>query len=129
VELLRVPYLLNILILLPVAPLTLLGGRRGCTLVFQGRLADSPGIRTLLGSLWTAILIGSALGVAKPMAMWPILVLQVVYKSLWLLIYVLPCLVKGRSRDVPIGVSVSFVLIVLTYPWFIPWHQMFIPEH
>ena len=55
----------------------------------------------------------------------PLLMVQVVYKTLWLLVYVLPRLVGGRSGEVPWGISLTFMVIVLTYPWVIPWAQVF----
>lgn len=122
---LRLPYVLNILILLPIAPLTLLGGSRGCQRVFEGKFSDSPGIRTIVGSQWTAILLGSVLGLFYPAAMSPLLIVQVIYKSLWLLCFALPCALHGRIREVPLGVALSFLFIVLTYPSVIPWNPLF----
>lgn len=126
-DILCIPYIANILILLPVAPLTLLGGNRGNRLVFEGRFAESAGTRTILGSMWAAILLTSAVGVFAPVAMAPVLVLQVVYKSLWLLVHAIPCLIKGQMREVPRGVSISFIVIVATYPWVIPWNHLLAP--
>jgi hypothetical protein len=124
-NLLLLPYLLNILMLIPVATLTLFGGTNGCHRVFQGKFPDSEGIRTILGSLWTAILIGSILGLFFPVSMSPLLILQVIYKSLWLAKFALPRLLAGRGNEVPSGVAVSFAVIVATYPWVIPWGQVF----
>src|SRR4051812_3840407 len=56
---LLLPYAFNILVLIPVGLMTLFGGERGGRLVFQDKFPESAGIRTILGSLWTAILIGS----------------------------------------------------------------------
>ena len=119
------PYLLNILILIPVATLTLFGGASGCRRVFQGKFPDSEGIRTILGSLWTAILIVSIVGMFFPVSMSPLLILQVIYKSLWLAKFALPRLLAGRGNEIPSGVAVSFAVIVATYPWVIPWGHLF----
>ena len=50
-----VPYCFNILILVPVGLLTLLGGETGNHWVFHGKFTESAGVRTPVGSLWTAI--------------------------------------------------------------------------
>jgi hypothetical protein len=36
-----------------------------------------------------------------------------------------PRLVAGRSGEVPWGVSLTFLVIVVSYPWVIPWGQIF----
>ena len=118
------PYVFNILVLVPVGPTTLLGGAAGCRLVFEGKFADSPGIRTILGSLWTAILIGSVLGLFAPASMAPLLMIQVIYKATWLAVFVAPHLAGGRGVEVPWGVAGIFVVIVLAYPWVIPWARI-----
>jgi hypothetical protein len=55
----------------------------------------------------------------------PLLLIQVIYKALWLLVFVLPRLVGGRSHEVPWGISLTFVVIVVSYPWVIPWGSLF----
>jgi hypothetical protein len=124
-NLLLLPYLFNILVLIPVGLLTLFGGATGLRWVFQNKFTESEGIRTILGSLWTAILLGSILGLIFPVQMSPLLLIQVIYKSLWLLAFVLPLLLKGRSSEVPWGIAVTFLVIVVSYPWVIPWRELF----
>lgn len=55
----------------------------------------------------------------------PLLMVQVVYKTLWLVVYALPWLLAGRRGEVHWGISLTFLVIVLTYPWVIPWEQVF----
>ena len=95
------PYIFNLIVLIPVGFLTLFGGRTGLRWVFQNKFSESEGIRTILGSLWTAILLSSILGLLYPVPMSPLLLIQVIYKSLWLLVFVLPRLRNGRSSEVP----------------------------
>ncbi len=61
-NLLLLPYIFNILVLIPVGLLALFGGEKGGQVACQGKFTESEGFRTILGSLWTAILIGSGLG-------------------------------------------------------------------
>jgi hypothetical protein len=51
----------------------------------------------------------------------PLLLMQVIYKSLWLLIFVMPRLLKGKNSEIPSGIALVFLMIVLSYPWGIPW--------
>jgi hypothetical protein len=106
----------------------LFGGEIGNRRVFQNKFTESEGTRTILGSLWMAILIGSCLGLFYPVQMSPTLILQVIYKSLWLLVFVLPRLLTGRGREVPWGVTMVFLVVVVSYPWVIPWVLLFGPH-
>jgi len=124
-NLLLFPYIFNILVLISVSLLTLFGGERGGQLACQNKFPESEGFRTILGSLWTAILIGSILGLIFPVQMSPLLLIQVIYKSLWLLVFVMPRLLKGKISEVPSGIALVFLVIVLSYPWVIPWGQLF----
>ncbi len=56
------------------------GGERGGQLASQGKFPESEGFRTTLGSLWSALLIGSVLGLFYPVTMSPLLLIQVIYK-------------------------------------------------
>jgi len=110
----------NIFILVPVGFTTLLKP----SVTDQGAFEESAGWRALVGSLWLAILVCSVLGVVSPGSFLWLLVFQVIYKSVWLLTYALPRLIDGRHAEVPAGITISFLVIVLVWPWFIPWRQM-----
>ena len=111
----------NILILVPIGFGTLLKA----SLTDHGVFAESAGWRTLVGSLWVGILACSALGVVWPSSFAWLLVFQVIYKSVWLLVYAAPRVLAGRRQEIPVGITLSFVVIVLVWPWFIPWRQLF----
>ena len=119
------PYIFNILVLIPIGLLTLLGGERGGQLACQKKFPESEGFRTILGSLWTAILLGSILGLVFPVQMSSLLLIQLIYKSLWLLVFVKPRLSKEKISEVPSGIALVFLVIVLSYPRVIPWWQLF----
>ena len=111
----------NILILVPIGFGTLLKP----SLTDHGVFAESAGWRTLVGSLWVAILACSVLGLVWPSSFAWLLVFQVIYKSVWLLVYAAPRVLSGRHQENPAGIALSFVVIVLIWPWFIPWRQLF----
>ena len=123
--LLHLPYIFNIIVLIPIGLLTLLGGEKGGQLACQSKFPESEGFRTILGSLWTAILIGSVLGLFFPITMSALLLIQVIYKSLWLLVYAMPRMLKQGSNEVPWGIASTFLVIIVSYPWVIPWGQLF----
>lgn len=114
---LQLAYTFNIAVLVPIALPTLLR-------LFptdQKRFKESAGWRTIVGSIWAAILVLSVAGLFAPNRFSPLLVMQVLYKSFWLIAYVEPRLRDDRRQEIPGGIAVTFLLIVLTYPWVIPW--------
>lgn len=117
---LRLAYVVNVLILLPIALPTLL--RWYAT--DQERFVESAGWRVTVGAVWTAILLLSLLGLAQPVRYAPVLLLQWVYKSLWLLVYALPRWRRGQAHAVPWGIAASFGVIVLLWPWLLPWRAL-----
>jgi hypothetical protein len=122
---LLLPYIFNIIVLIPIGLLTVLGGEKGGQLACQSKFPESEGFRTILGSLWIAILIGSVLGLFFPRTMSALLLIQVIYKTIWLLVYAMPRMLKQRGNEVPWGISLTFLVIIVSYPWVIPWEQLF----
>jgi hypothetical protein len=122
--LLRMAYLANVLILLPVALATLLSARGAAAVIESKFPVDTP-YRILVGCLWSGILMCSILGLFSPQRMVGIVILQVIYKALFLGIVIFP-LWKSKGMDaVPMGLSLSFLVIVLVWPWVLwqtfPW--------
>ena len=122
INLLLIPYFANIAILVPVA----LGTLTGLLPISGGHFPESAGWRTITGSLWTGILVCSVAGLFHPTVFAPILVLQVIYKAVWLVFYVLPRLSNAETRqEIPWGIASSFTFIVILYPFVIPWRALF----
>jgi hypothetical protein len=114
--LLRAAYGLNILILVPVVGSLLLSAGGPTVAVFEGKVPESAGLRLLVASLWAAILACSVFGLIAPRAFVGILLLQVIYKSLYLGIFVLPQIRSQGWDAVPWGVSLSFLFIIGLWP-------------
>jgi hypothetical protein len=122
IKLLLLPYLANIAILVPVA----LGSLTGLLPISGGHFPESAGWRTIAGSLWTGILVCSIAGLFQPVVFAPILFLQVIYKAVWLMFYVLPRLKNaGTRKEIHWGIASSFTFIVILYPLVIPWSALF----
>jgi hypothetical protein len=114
IDLLKIAYVANILILVPVVHAMLLGGTTAR--VFEDRVADSAGLRIMVGSLWAAILLASIAGLGWPQFFAPVLLIQIVYKALWLVLFVAPVARRTGLTSIPFGISATFLAIVLTYP-------------
>ncbi|WP_282946630.1 MULTISPECIES: hypothetical protein [unclassified Sphingopyxis] len=109
--LLRLAYGANILILLPVVTALLWSGTAA---VFGPGVPESAGLRLLVAALWGAILLCSVIGLAWPRPMMGILLLQILYKTGWLLTFVLPAI--RASEPVPWGPTLVFIPIILLWP-------------
>ncbi len=116
---LRIPFVINILILVPVCWAMLRAPDGGVASVFGGRVDPSEGFRLIVWSMWVAILCGSVLGLVWPERMLPLLGVQVIYKSLWLALFVWPLWKAGGWAAVPQGVAASFLFIVVSWPFFL----------
>lgn len=111
---LMVPFIANIVILVPVCWSLLFSGSPDT--VFQGRVAESQGLRLLVASIYSAILAASILGLFYPAFFAPVILVQVFYKALWLLIFILPQ--HRRAEAIPTAIAATFMLIIITYPVF-----------
>jgi hypothetical protein len=106
------PFILNILILVPVCYSMFFGG--GVANVFEGKVDESAGLRLLVGSLWTTILAASVCGLFQPAFFAPVILIQVFYKALWLAAFIAPLWLGGKP--IPFGISAVFAFIVVSYP-------------
>jgi hypothetical protein len=109
---LYIAYGFNIFILLPVVYSMFFGA--GVENVFEGKVAESAGLRLLVGSLWFAILIASVAGLIWPTFFAPVVIIQLIYKSSWLLVFILP-LIRSNA-PFPVGITLVFSAIILIYP-------------
>lgn len=114
--LLRVAYGANVVILAPVLAGLLLARNGPGVPALGGEIAESRGLRLLLVSLWSAILALSLAGLVAPRLFWSILLLQIIYKSLWLALYVAPLWRAKGPRATPWGPAIVFAAIVVLWP-------------
>jgi hypothetical protein len=114
VNLLKLAYGANIIILVPVVYAMLIGN--GVASAFEGRVDESAGLRLMVASFWFAILASSVAGLAWPKFFAPILIVQIIYKALWLAIFVWPLMQRSGWEAIPTGIVGVFAAIVVTYP-------------
>src|SRR5437660_11257825 len=68
-------------------------------------------------SFWGALSALSALGLRYPLKMLPLLLMQLVYKIIWLLAVALPMWPAVRSSDLTRAMLVGVVLDLIAIPW------------
>ena len=119
---LRLVYLANIFVAGSIG-ITCLFTDRGAATIFEGAVVQSEGLR-VVGALWLAIAICSGLGLLRPEAFAAVLVLQLVYKSSWLLVVGWPAWRQGLVY--PKSMALFFVVWVLVLPFVIPWRRIFL---
>lgn len=90
------------------------GGVLGAFTQRQGPWDPIPGVAF---SFWAALAILSAVGLRYPLAMLPILLMQLLYKTFWLLAVYLPLRGMGRSSDLAGGFLIAIVLDIIVIPW------------
>jgi hypothetical protein len=68
-------------------------------------------------SFWAAFALLSALGLRYPLAMLPLLFVQLLYKTFWLLSVYFPLRAADRSSDMALPFLIVVALDVIVIPW------------
>jgi hypothetical protein len=68
-------------------------------------------------SFWAALAVLSALGIRYPLAMLPLIFIQLFYKTFWMLAVYVPLRSAGRSTDLTQGMLIGIVLDIIVIPW------------
>lgn len=89
--------------------------------VFSGTYSVTPVIQ-LTGALWLSIAVLSLFGSFYPIQFSPVLLLQLIYKSCWLLFVCFPAI--QNNQPYPGGMAVFFIVWVLILPFVIPWKYL-----
>lgn len=86
--------------------------------------AGSQTNQQVLLAIWIAFDILLFAGIFWPLACAPVLVIQLLYKLIWLLLIALPIWCRGQKDLVSCRLSGIFFLYCMTYPWIIPWREL-----
>ncbi len=89
--------------------------------IFHQTAGCSSSIQTA-GSMWLGISFLSLCGLARPLKFSSTLILQMFYKSSYLVFSAIPAWRAGR--DFPIEMAAIFVLSVVAIPFAIPWKYL-----
>ena len=117
---LRIIYVLNIIVAGQIA-FSALSNPKNAALTTFGNAYQPTEVIKLVGCLWLAIAILSVLGIWKPIAFSPVLLLQLIYKGTWLIVVAIPAI----RNDIPFPKTMAmfFVTWVLILPFVIPWKE------
>jgi hypothetical protein len=117
---LKIIYIANIIVAGWISITSLLSPKKAALTVFQNAYEPTEVIR-LVGCLWLAIAVISALGLWRPISFSPILLVQLIYKGTWLLVVALPAIRSNQAY--PSGMAAFFLVWVLVLPFVIPWSE------
>lgn len=115
---LRMVYLANIIVAGWIGISSLFFPKNAAAYVFSNTYQPTPVMR-LAGCLWLAIAVLSIGGVWRPLIFSPVLLVQLIYKSLWLLVVAIPAI--KSNQPYPAGMAYFFVVWVAVLPFVIPW--------
>jgi hypothetical protein len=104
--LLRALYLLNFV---------LLGATVWPTLIRHQELSDP--LQAVAFSFWGALAVLSGLGLRYPLKMLPLIFVQLLYKSIWMITVALPLWSTYRSIDYTEDMVIGIVLDLIAIPW------------
>lgn len=90
--------------------------------------AEDPVVFGITASVYTAFALLSILGLKSPLKFAPVLLLQLVYKSVWLAGIVLPMLISGRFPAYATTVLIIFVSYIIGDLIAIPFALVFSDE-
>jgi len=68
-------------------------------------------------SLWAALAVLSAVGIRYPLAMLPLLFMQLCYKAFWFPLTYFPLRAAGGSSDLARGFLIAIALDLVAIPW------------
>jgi hypothetical protein len=116
----KIIYIANIIVAGWISITSMFAPKTAAETVFQNAYQSTDVLR-LVGCLWFAIAILSALGLWKPISFSPILLVQLIYKGTWLLLVALPAI--KRNTPYPSGMALFFLIWVLILPFVMPWGE------
>ena len=114
-------YIANIIVTAVLGSIALFYPTSAPKYVFNEAYKANDSMR-VIGSFWIGIGLVSLMGIFRPMKFCPILVLQLIYKGIFLIVEVIPKL--ARKEAVPTGLTVCFVVWVVFLPFIIPWKHL-----
>lgn len=117
---LKIVYIANIIVAGYIGITSLFFPKLSSATIFQNSYQSTDIIR-LVGCLWLAIAILSLFGLWRPLTFSPVLLLQLIYKSSWLLVVAIPAI--RQSQTYPLGMATFFLVWVLVLPFVIPWPE------
>ena len=120
----RIIYAANILVAGGFGLITLFFPDMARRFTFGGAWRPHPAMQ-LVGCFWLAIAVLSAVALFSPWVFSPLLLIQLLYKSFWILFWAIPVLTTGDKSRIPIGMLLFFLIWVGILAIGIPWRYVF----
>lgn len=117
----RIVYFANIIVAGWISISSLFFPAIAKTSVFSHAYAETEVMR-LVGCLWLAIAILSMCGLFRPENFVVVFLVQLIYKSCWLLFVALPAQIE--NKPFPRGMAFFFLIWVVVLPFVIPWKHL-----
>ena len=114
-------YIVNIIATAVIGLITLYSPISASRYVFNEAYKANDSMR-VSGSFWIGVGITSLIGLFRPMRFCPIMVVILIYKVIFLVVEVIPKMM--RNEAIPIGLTVCFVVYVVFLPFIIPWKHL-----
>ncbi len=92
--------------------------------VFFGAATVDPYLR-ILGALWLSLGLVAGLGLLQPTEFIPVLLIQLIYKSAWLVVVAYPAIIKGHREAGLLFLSGLFTVWVAALCFVIPFADLF----
>jgi hypothetical protein len=121
--LLRAIYIANIIVAGTVGWMSLFAPSRAAMIVFGGTTEPNIPMR-IVGSFWLTIALLSVAGLFSPVRFSIVLLLQLIYKNLWLLAIAVPAILAGKTDSIPIGMAIFFLIWAIVLPFVIPFRSI-----
>jgi hypothetical protein len=122
--LLRLIYLANILVAGTVGWMSLFDPSRSAMVVFSGTTEPNIPMR-IVGSFWLTIALLSLAGLISPVRFSVVLLVQLIYKAIWLLAIAIPAVLTNRIDLIPVEIAIFFLIWVVILPFVIPFRVLF----
>jgi len=120
----QIIFLANVLVAGTVGFLSLCLPELAARTIFQSTAVSSPAM-TITGAFWSSIAVLSAMGFFFPAQFSAVLLVQLLYKGLWLALVALPAVLRGEARLLPGGITFFFLVWVVVIPLVYPWQLLF----
>lgn len=107
-----------------VGLMTLLSPKLASQYVFANATQVDAYLR-ILGALWLALGVGAGLGLFSPLKFSAVLLIQLIYKSVWVLVIAIPLFLNGNREPGLIFLSGLFTVWIIALMFAVPFQYLF----
>lgn len=112
---LEIAYAANILVVAPMA-YVMFFRENGVEIIFGPHITMSDGVRKLIASMWTAVVLLSLAGLEWERTFVALIVFEITYKIVFFATYVIPLALAGRQEEIPRFLTIVFGSSLIAFP-------------